>query len=125
MRTPLRVLGATLALTACGAQSSGPPAVAYGGTLSVGSPQTHRFRTHCGIEWLGRFNDIDWRAETPLPPGQPDVPASWVRHVDSSERVVLRIELVDPQRVTARPVDGADASVVAFVPTSEPAPGCD
>lgn len=100
-------------------------AVAYDGDLEAGEPRRFRFWTHCGIEWLGRFNGEEWSLVDEDPIGQ--VPTGWVPHMSSSvdEEIVLRLELQESGRIAARPLDAPADQAVQYEPTSEPNPGCD
>ncbi len=100
-------------------------AIAYDGDLETGEPRRFRFWTHCGIEWLGRFNGEEWLLVGDDPPGQ--VPTSWEPHMSSSvdEEIVLQLELQESGRIEARPLEAPTDQAVEYQPTNEPNPGCD
>jgi hypothetical protein len=82
----------------------------------------YRLYVHCGIEWLGRFNDLAWRAD--VPDGALDsIPPEWQAAVDGSQTVELSIILrTDPEPlITAT----ANSHTVTYRPTAEEPPGCD
>src|SRR5690606_32025993 len=35
-----------------------------GGVIEPGYPWAYRLYAHCGVEWLGELNGVQWRAET-------------------------------------------------------------
>lgn len=94
-----------------------------GDVIEDGFPASYRFSVHCGIEWLGRLNEIEWRTE--VPPGTVDhVPPDWERLVDPSGEV-LEVEillLTDPEPIIRATAGG---HTVIYRPTTEEPPGCD
>jgi hypothetical protein len=100
----------------------GPWFTQSGDIVEDGFPVPYRFSVHCGIEWLGRLNELEWR--TDVPPGSVDhVPPEWRALVGADE--VLEVEillLTDPE-----PVIQATAGdiTVTYRPTSEEPPGCE
>jgi hypothetical protein len=82
----------------------------------------YRLYVHCGIEWLGRFNDVAWR--TDVPDGTLDfIPKAWRGSVDEKQTIELSITL----RTEPEPVIRATANghTVIYRPTTEQPPGCD
>jgi len=82
----------------------------------------YRLFVHCGIGWLGRFNDVAWR--TDVPDGVLDfVPPEWQTAVDASQTIELSIILrTDPEPVIMATASGY---TVTYRPTTEELPGCD
>jgi len=93
-----------------------------GSFLEPGIEYPYRLFVHCGIEWLGRFNDFAWR--TDVPDGVTDpVPAEWQAAVDASQTVEVSIILrTDPEPVILATANG---HAETYRPTSEQPPGCD
>ena len=82
----------------------------------------YRLFVHCGIEWLGRFNDVAWRADVPV--GVLDfIPPEWQTAVAASQTIELSIILrTDPEPVVMATASG---HAVTYRPTTEEQPGCD
>ncbi len=93
-----------------------------GTTIEPGVEYRYPIYTHCGIEWLGEFNDVLWRADVPA--GVLDyVPAAWARAVDDAQRVVVTLVLTTkPDPVITATVNEVE---IAYRPTTEDPPGCD
>ena len=81
----------------------------------------YRFFVHCGIEWLGTFNDVTWRAE--LPGGNPGgVPPQWpIPGADQTIEVSI-ILYTDPESMIQAT---ANDHTVTYRPTADDPPGCD
>ncbi len=80
----------------------------------------YRLHAHCGIEWLGAFNDVAWRAE--VPDVLDFVPPEWESAVDEGESVhVSMILRTGPAHIEAT----ANGHTVTYLPSSEDPPGCD
>ena len=92
-----------------------------GSTIEPGFEYPYRLVVHCGIGWLGRFNDVAWRAD--VPGGALDaVPPEWQTAVDTSESIELSIILrTDPEPVI---IATANGHTVTYRPTTEVPPGC-
>lgn len=93
-----------------------------GSFIEPGYGAPYRLYAHCGIEWLGRVNDIAWR--TGVPAGSLDfIPPEWRTAVDPDESIEVSIIL----RTDPRPVIEATANdhKVIYRPTQERPPGCD
>jgi hypothetical protein len=92
-----------------------------GSVIEPGFEYPYRFYVHCGIEWLGPFNDIAWRAELPdqsaggVPPEWPVPGAEQTIEVS----IILR---TDPEPVIEATANG---HAIAYRPTAEEPPGCD
>ncbi len=81
----------------------------------------YRLSVHCGIGWLGRFNDVAWRADVP-DAALNAVPPEWQTAVDTSETIELSIILqTDPEPVIMATASG---HTVTYRPTTEVPPGC-
>lgn len=78
--------------------------------------------THCGIEWLGGFNDTLWKAD--VPEGVLDyVPAAWARAVGDRQIVVATLVFtMKPDPTITATVNEVD---VIYRPTTKATPGCD
>jgi len=97
----------------------GPQFLGPGDFVEDGFPADYRQSTHCGLEWLGPLNDVNWRTEAA--DGQPDwIPTQWNDSTD--ETIELRILLT-----TGPPLIKATANrhSVIYEATSDQPPGCD
>jgi hypothetical protein len=106
-------------------QASAPPEtneIESGSVLEPGFPRSYRLFVHCGIEWLGTFNDIAWR--TTVPAGIIDfVPAAWQPAVDRNQTVGVSLTLrTEPEPVIEATRNGL---TVVYRPTTQQPPGCD
>ena len=94
-----------------------PGVILSGDILEPGFPRLYRLNTHCGIEWLGEFNDVTWRAEEP----GGAVPSEWESALEGETillSIVLQVE--DPLIVAT-----ASGYSMVYFPTADPIPGCD
>jgi len=98
-----------------------PSFVESGQVIEPNFDALYRMSVHCGVEWLGELNGINWRAEVPA--GEVDwVPPAW-QPVVTDETLTLDIlmrEAPDPT-VTAT----ANGLSVVYRPSREALPGCD
>jgi hypothetical protein len=80
-----------------------------------------RLDVHCGVEWLGRLNDVSWR--TDVPPGTANVvPTEWKSLVVEESIVVSVLLRTDPEpAITAT----AGGHALVYRPSRETPPGCD
>lgn len=98
----------------------GPHYVESGDIIETGFPRPYQFYVHCGIEWLGEFNNYSWRTDDAMP-------AEWVERegelFDGGETIELTITLFEG----SEPRIEADANgvVVTYEPSGEEIPGCD
>lgn len=77
----------------------------------------YRFFVHCGIEWLGTFNNVTWRAERPG-----GVPPQWpVPGADQTIEVSIILH-TDPEPMIQAT---ANDHTVTYRPTADDPPGCD
>ena len=98
-----------------------PYIVEPGGIVEPGFAFDYRMPVHCGIEWLGSVNSVNWRTEVPV--GTVDyVPPEWRASVEG-ESIVVSITLrTDPApTITAR----ANGHRVVYHATAQQPPGCD
>jgi hypothetical protein len=126
MRLAIAIAVLIPALAAC---SLAPPSTATapivepGGRIEPGQAVAYRLNAHCGIEWLGPLNGVDWR--TDVPDGVVDfVPAGWAEALDPARQsLVVGLVLTNG----ADPVLQAESigQVVTYRPANEPPPGCD
>jgi hypothetical protein len=103
-------------------EDPGPPVAESGGVIEPGIVWSYGLYTHCGIEWLGELNGVQWRAEDV--PGRLDhVPAAWQALVDDDQYVTVEIVLEpgDPPTLDAT----AGGFTVRYLPADEDPPGCD
>jgi hypothetical protein len=93
-----------------------------GSFIEPGVEYPYRLVIHCGIDWLGRFNDVAWRAD--VPDGVLDfIPPEWQTAIDASQTIELSIILrTDPEPVIMATANGY---TVTYRPTAEELPGCD
>lgn len=81
----------------------------------------YRLFVHCGIEWLGTFNDVAWRAD--LPAGSLGaVPPQWPPAGADQTRLVSIILHTDPEPVIEATANG---HTVTYRPSADEPPGCD
>jgi len=78
-----------------------------------------RIYVHCGIEWLGTFNDIAWR--TDVPDDVDFVPSEWESSVDDGYADVTLVLSTRPEPVIEATANG---HTVTYRPTSAEPPGC-
>jgi hypothetical protein len=98
------------------------PAVLVSGTIIEPRVQTrYRLDVRCGIEWLGRVNDVDWRASGP-DGAAGDVPAKWQDEVqvDGSIELNIRLRTRNEPRIEAR----TNHHSVIYRPTTDTPPEC-
>lgn len=126
MRLAIAIAVLILAVAACSLvapSTATAPMVEPGGAIEPGRAASYRLNVHCGIEWLGPLNGVDWR--TDVPDGVVDfVPAPWVGAVDKAQQsIVVRLMLTDgADRVLRAEANG---HLVEYRPANEPPPGCD
>ena len=103
-------------------EEPGPPHVEHGGVIEPGYPWTYNLHVHCGIEWLGELNSLQWRMENP-PEGIDYIPDEWREAVDESEYVTVEVLLTpgDPPVLEAT----ALGHTVRYLPATDDPPGCD
>ena len=100
----------------------GPEAVQSGDTIETGFPATYRMSVHCGVEWLGELNGVQWR--TLVPAGVGDfLPAEWKQVVAMDESIVLEVLMTEGPNPTLTAT--ANDHAVVYRPADEPHPGCD
>lgn len=79
----------------------------------------YRLYVHCGIEWLGRFNGVHWRADVPA---DAPVPPQW-GPPDGDQMVKLTLVLhAEPEPVIEATANGF---TVRYRPSTEAPPACD
>jgi hypothetical protein len=59
------------------APSTGPPVVSFDAILEKGQAYRYPLSTHCGTEYLGRFNGKNWFAVATFGPADGSQPESW------------------------------------------------
>lgn len=92
-----------------------------GAIVEPGFPAPYRFTVHCGIEWLGRVNEVAWR--TDVPGGVLDyVPPAWQHAVKGESITVSLLLQTDPEPVIEATANG---HTVVYRPAAEELPGCD
>ncbi|HSJ28304.1 MAG TPA: hypothetical protein VLB67_08835 [Acidimicrobiia bacterium] len=103
-------------------EEPGPPVAQPGGVVEPGIVWSYGLYTHCGIEWLGELNGVQWRAEA-IPDEIDYVPTEWRTLVDDAEYVTVEIVLEpgDPPTLEAT----AAGVTVRYLPADEDPPGCD
>jgi hypothetical protein len=97
-----------------------PDIISSGSTIEPGFEATYRLDVRCGIEWLGRLNDVSWRTDPP--PGSDNfIPAAWEPLVEGGALVVSVLMRTDPEpSLTAT----AAGHTVEYLPTLAPVPDC-
>lgn len=98
-----------------------PYFVGPGDFVEPGYETAYRQSTHCGLEWLGPLNDVNWR--TDVPAGAIDwIPTEWRSKVtDESMQLNVLIETEPEPTLTAT----AKGHSVIYRATVEEPPGCD
>jgi hypothetical protein len=100
----------------------GPEAVQSGDVIETGFPIAYRMSVHCGVEWLGELNGIQWR--TLVPAGVGDfLPPQWKQVVAMDESIVLEVLMTEGPNPTVTAT--ANDHPVVYRPADEPHPGCD
>lgn len=95
----------------------GPQYVKSGDIIETGFPQPYQFYVHCGIEWLGEFNGLNWRTDDPFPP-------EWTgaKLIDfETIEVEITLSTGNPPQIDAT----ANGATVTYMPSDEAVPGCD
>ena len=100
----------------------GLPIVGNGGVIEPGYPWLYRLYTHCGVEWLGEINGVQWRAEQ-VDDSVDFVPDEWRGETDDEQHITVEILLKegDPPVLEA----SAAGHTVRYLPATEDPPGCD
>jgi hypothetical protein len=100
----------------------GLPTVESGGVIEPGYPWMYRAYVHCGVEWLGEINGVQWRADVAENPIE-FLPEEWRAHVDEKEYLSLEVVLHegDPPSLDAT----AGGVTVRYLPAQTDPPGCD
>jgi hypothetical protein len=106
-------------------QATAPPEtnlIESGERMEPGVAQQYRLYVHCGIEWLGAFNDVPWRTGSPA--GVIDfIPAAWRPAIDASETIEVTLTLrTDPEPTIEASRNGL---TVVYRPSIAEPPGCD
>lgn len=103
-------------------EEPGPPVVEYGGVIEPGFPWSYELHTHCGVEWLGEINGVQWRAES-AENVLDYVPDEWREAVDDYEYITVEIVLTegDPPTLDAT----ALGHTLRYLPADSDPPGCD
>lgn len=92
-----------------------------GAVIEPGFPAPYRLNVHCGIEWLGKVNNITWRTDVPV--GVLDfVPPEWEPEVSGDSIELSILLLTDPEPMIEAT---ANSHTVTYRPTAEDPPGCD
>lgn len=93
-----------------------------GGFVETGFPFPYRFGVHCGIEWLGTLNGVEWRAEVP-DDGTDFIPEEWQEAVNpATGQLTVEILMSEgPDPTVEATVNG---HTVIYRPASEDPPGC-
>jgi hypothetical protein len=95
----------------------GPQYVESGDIIETGFPRPYRLYIHCGIEWLGEFNGLNWRTDDPMPP-------EWTgaKLIDfETIEVEITLSTGNPPQIDAT----ANGATVTYIPSDEAVPGCD
>lgn len=93
-----------------------------GGFIETGFPFPYRFSVHCGVEWLGNLNGVDWH--TDVPDGGTDfIPEEWRDAVNpATEQLTVEILMSEgPDPTVEATVNG---HTVIYRPAVEDPPGC-
>ena len=103
-------------------EDPGLPTVEYGGVIEPGHPWAYEIYTHCGVEWLGEINGVQWRAESV--DGSIDyMPEPWQKALYEDDYLTVEIVLYegDPPVLEAT----AAGHTVRYLPADIDPPGCD
>jgi hypothetical protein len=95
----------------------GPQYVESGDIIETGFARPYRLYIHCGIEWLGEFNGLNWRTDDPMPP-------EWTgaKLIDfETIEVEITLSTGNPPQIDAT----ANGATVTYIPSDEAVPGCD
>ena len=93
-----------------------------GGFIETGFPFPYRFSVHCGIEWLGNLNGVEWHADVP-DDGTDFIPQEWLDAVNpATEHLTVEILLSEgPDPTVEATLNG---HTVVYRPAVEDPPGC-
>lgn len=99
-----------------------PLAVESGDFVEPGFPFAYRFSVHCGIEWLGNVNGVEWRTDVPADVTD-FVPDPWRADLDTATGMLTVRALLSegPDPTLEATLNG---HIVTYVPSSEDRPGC-
>ena len=95
----------------------GPQYVESGDFIETGFARPYRLYIHCGIEWLGELNGLNWRTDDPIPP-------EWngAKLIDfETIEVEITLSTGNPPQIDATAI----GATVAYTPSNDPVPGCD
>jgi len=99
-----------------------PFAAEPGGFVETGFPFPYRFSVHCGIEWLGNLNGVEWR--TDVPAGAPDfVPDEWLSEINAATGA-LTVEILLSEGPDPTLEATLNGHTVTYRPALEDPPGC-
>ncbi len=100
---------------------SEPEVLESGSIIEPDSEYPYKLSVHCGIEWLGVFNELAWR--TDVPDGAVDfIPPEWKSKVGSDATIEVSLVLrVDPEPVIEAAANGHK---IIYRPATEDPPGC-
>jgi hypothetical protein len=90
-----------------------------GDIIETGFPRDYRQSVHCGLEWLGPLNDVNWRTDDA--DAADWIPDLWQEAIVDGE---IRLELLmttDPPKLKAT----ANGHSITYDATADEPPGCD
>jgi len=96
-----------------------PDVFESGDFVEPGFPFPYRFFVHCGIEWLGRLNEVAWRTDVLAD----YMPPEWQPLTDADQSIEVSVTLhTDPEPWIEAAANG---HTVIYQPTADDLPGCD
>lgn len=78
-------------------------------------PSPYRMYVHCGIEWLGELNDVNWRTDQ-------EMPSEW-EPIGADQTIVVEVTIHGGNPPTAEVT--RNGTTIEYQATTEPIPGCD
>jgi hypothetical protein len=101
--------------------SDGSSYVQPGGFIETCCAAMYQQTTHCGLEWLGPLNDVNWRTDEAS--GIDWLPDAWYGVPGRDQIIELKVRIDENQPPTLEAT--ANGYTVTYVATAEDPPGCD
>lgn len=97
-----------------------PYVVESGSIIEPDFGVSYRLDVRCGIEWLGRLNDLAWRTDVTGAEGA-SLPAEWSALVEDGSVIVEVLLTTEPEPTITASAGGKD---VVYRPARSPLPDC-
>lgn len=96
-----------------------PWVVESGSIIEPGFEAPYRLGVRCGVEWLGRLNDVSWQTDATL--GGSRVPPEWEGLVKDDSIIVTVLLRIDPEPTIS---GSAGGRAILYRPTKALPPDC-